>query len=307
MKYDYHNIKGVAAMVLILALLISSVYLWDQLYTPKSVTTPPNQFGAELTSSKLVKSGDLVSNKQGQSNKTSRFGETSVYTRVPQFDNITNIDAEYRENLLNHTGPISEVITDLQVLSDLGDVDAEFKLFASANTFCELKSENNKYCPDELKKFKIDQQSASLYLYVKKLASSGSIMAMTNLQFYVPNPFKNQLDLERNRMLRIQNPEVVTDYYQSVRKYLGIAANTGYPDAMLDFAGIYLSGNGFVDPDRKESAFWILAWSQVTNNTVPGLFKKNTLDTLLSNELNLIQARVERFEIQIKKVGVKRQ
>ncbi|MCF6262853.1 MAG: hypothetical protein L3J24_04615 [Xanthomonadales bacterium] len=225
------------------------------LTTASKIDKPNNQ----LNNDKVFDSDKLL--RSGRSKETN--DHIGTYKNHRAQDGNLSFDHEYRERLLTHVGPISEVLPDLL---ELANADAKFKLFSAALTFCGIKSEHVKdFCPQELKNYKHDTSykqgtsTVSIFHFVKKLANDGSVMAMSNLMFFVPSAFKDRLDMERNLLLRIQNADVVTEYYQSVRKFLGNAANSGYPNAMLSMVDIYLSGSGIVGRMNYATEHFFLA------------------------------------------------
>jgi len=206
------------------------------------------------------------------------------------------IDQDYKKYLLEYDGPISDIFPDLVKLAKQGDGDVSFRLIDFAMGFCTLKEKDDSHCPDGLEKYVVEK--SSLYHVVRSLAKSGSLMAMANLQFYIPPPFKNRKDFINNVILRSRNPEIVTDYYVSVRRYLDIATQKGSPLAMLRMADLYISGNGIVDPNRNTAAFWMLSWSEITGKPISNFTHEMFLDPIDYDSLKNLEKRAENYAKQ---------
>lgn len=206
------------------------------------------------------------------------------------------IDQDYKKYLLEYDGPISDIFPDLVKLAKQGDGDVSFRLIDFAMGFCTLKEKDDSHCPDGLEKYVVEK--SSLYHVVRSLAKSGSLMAMANLQFYIPPPFKNREDFINNVILRSRNPEIVTDYYVSVREYLDIATQKGSPLAMLRMADLYISGNGIVDPNRNIAAFWMLSWSEITGKPISNFTHEMFLDPIDYDSLKNLEKRAENYAKQ---------
>jgi len=203
------------------------------------------------------------------------------------------IDQDYKKYLLEYDGPISDIFPDLVKLAKQGDGDVSFRLMDFATAFCTLKEKDDSHCPDGLEKYVVEK--SSLYHVVRSLAKSGSLMAMANLQFFIPPPFKNREDFVNNIILRSRNPEIVTDYYVSVRRYLDIATQKGFPPAMLRMADLYIGGNGIVDPDRNTAAFWMLSWSKITGKPTSSFTYEMFLDPIDPDSLKNLEKRAEHY------------
>ncbi|MCF6264303.1 MAG: hypothetical protein L3J24_12055 [Xanthomonadales bacterium] len=307
MKNEYKILIG----ILIITLLMGAILMPD-IFTRYSFSEGDEKVGNKNTGLAKNNQATVLGESNSSIGRVARVNldhreklssaSTSLTGHGEYDDSI--IDQDYKESILSYLGPIEDVLPEMMELADMGDSDAEFKLINISGIYCGLIDgfpKDEDVCPDKLGSYIGDATSiSSLYQKVRELAGRGGVWAMIGLQDFVPPPFKDRNDFEQNWTLRARNSEIVTEHYQSVRKYLSIAANGGHPKAMRRLADLYMAGYGIMDPDRKEAAFWLIASSELSGNIISSDTQETLLNPIATDELDMIQKRAVSFAEKFK-------